>query len=166
MSNCIKGGMLPVLKEGVGLNTHLLLLLQASVGVPLAAIGIYSSEQATVFNWFCIIILFLDYVIVVYSFLHIMKLFCGKKSEYEDIEQGNNSSDEVMIESVDLTRKLLKLKKDKKKLRKMNTELEKKQREFEEMKKEEKGESKSLYGGYGYCNYGHYHQGAPVNNKK
>merc|ERR1711870_122841 len=122
MSNCKKNtsrmnkyeDILPLPHHSPRLYTHLLLLLQASVGVPLATIWILTSESVTVFNCFCIVVFFLDIIIIMHSFLHIVNIIYGKKSEYEDIEKGNHY--ESNKENYEITRKLLKLKKEKKKL--------------------------------------------------
>ena len=152
--------IIPLPKHSPTLYTHLLLLVQASIGAPLATIGIYTSESVTTFNWFCIVVFIFDIVTIMYSFLHIIDFIFGKKSEYEDIEKGGH--DESNYESFEITRKLQKMKKENKSLKKINEKLIQKQKECEELKKTGKETEKSLYGGYGYCNYGHYHKGAPV----
>merc|ERR1712156_1413922 len=106
MSNCKENTLrmnkyediLPLPYHSPRLYTHLLLLLQASVGVPLATIWILTSESVTVFNCFCIVVFFLDIIVI----MHIIDIVYGKKSEYEDIEKGNHN--ESNKENYEITR--------------------------------------------------------------
>merc|ERR1712179_118584 len=95
------------------LQLHLLLLLQAIVGVPFAVVGIFTSKPASGLYWFCLLIFMLDSIILVNSFLNILMYLCGRKSEYEDIENGSNATSNDESSQTLLKNKKRKMKKKK-----------------------------------------------------
>ena len=150
------------------LQYHLLLLVQAVVGFILSLIGVYQPvfTGAAVFYWFCLVVMAVDMVIIINSLVNI---FCDcyarrRKGEYEDIEEGDRMGDQNIANFQQKTVK--RIKKGEKRLKKLRAEIVKKEIDLEKREKDLKDstatQGKNLYGGYGYCDYGHYHVGAPV----
>ena len=100
------------------LRLHLLLLLQAAVGVPFAGVGVFTSVPASAFYWFCLLVLLLNSIIISNSFLTVLSFVCGRKSEYEDIKIG------AVDAKYEVESPLKLLKKKKRKMKKMNPETE------------------------------------------
>jgi hypothetical protein len=150
------------------LQYHLLLLVQAVVGFILALIGICQPvfTGSAVFYWFCLVVMAVDMVIIINSLVNIF-FDCyarRRKEEYEDIEEGDWMGDQKIASFQEKTRK--RIKKGEKKLKKLRAEIVKKEIDLEKREKVLKDSTatkgRNLYGGYGYCDYGHYHVGAPV----
>merc|ERR1712179_239656 len=103
------------------LQLHLLLLLQAAVGVPFAGDGIFTSKPASGFYWFCLLVFMLNSIILINSFLTILMYLCGRKSGYEDIENGSNAGNNNNESSLELSKKKNR-KMEKKKMKKRKNE--------------------------------------------
>merc|ERR1712025_274089 len=110
------------------LHLYVLLLLQAAVGVPFAGVGIYTCETATALYWFCFFVFMFDGVIIINSLLNIISYLCGRKSEYEDIENGANAANNYNLDTAPNS-----FKKERRKWKKMKTASDKKQIELDKL---------------------------------
>ena len=155
--------MVPLLSSQSRYN--LLLLLQASGGMFLAMAVVFhpfmtGESEVTALYWFSLVVLGVNIVIFINCFVYIFTCISRRKWEYEDLEKGDRMDN---LNSAELEKETERwMKKKEQKFKSWEAKLLKKEKELRKMEKDSKlNESASLYGSYGYCNYGHYHAGRP-----
>ena len=141
-------------------HQHIYLLLQAVLGLFLVLTGLSQSDQTTFMFCISLTIITFDIVIIVVTSVNVFSYVFSRKYDYMDLEEVERLADvEVVAEQFDRRKEMEKLQRKKNALKKWQMSLLKKELE---LRHREKGDP-SLYGGYGYCDYGHYHKGKPVN---
>ena len=141
---------------------NLLLLLQAAGGVVITFTAFSHTELLSVFC-FSFVLLCINIFIIINSIVCIFSCFFKRRWEYEDLEGGNGERKKGKLHKKNS--KIVKKEEKKLILRESNllkreTELERKEQELSSTPKQ--NQVSSLYGKFGYCNYGHYHHGTPV----
>ena len=145
-------------------NPLLLLLIQASGGMFLAMAVVFhpfmtGESEVTALYWFSLVVLGVNIVIFINCIVYIFTCISRRKWEYENLEKGDRMDN---LNSAELEKETERwMKKKEQKFKSWEAKLLKKEKELKMQKDSNLNESSSLYGSYGYCNYGHYHARRP-----